>query len=222
MRGFPLNPLSASKMKHAYARFSAYEGSCSLRLCNWYTGWCRNQPADRAWFQLWHSWSFSYGIYFMRWWSSLLGIAFLRHNFFNFCTILNLLMMVCDGMFVAFRHVKQGNCNLMTVDWSCSHGSHTCDLPTDYYETVGRIDFIGHRVGQILAWMHNVLALNGSSTEFYAHSLGCHISGGAARRFRELLGTNISVIVGEHSFFVFFTILFVQAQQSLCLQGNLQ
>ena len=113
--------------------------------------------------------------------------------------------MICNGMVLAFRDVKQDKCNLLTVDWSCSDGTHTCNIPTDYCKIVRQIDSIGHKVGEFLAWIHDVLGVDGSTTELYGHSLGCHISGGAARQFRARMGTNISIIVGEQCFQTFLS-----------------
>ena len=69
----------------------------------------------------------------------------------------------------------------------------------DYCGTVALVDEIGKTVGDFLVWIDAKLALNGSERYIYGHSLGSHISGGAARQFRFLTGRNISLIVGKSS-----------------------
>ena len=113
----------------------------------------------------------------------------------NYLSQLN--VMRWNVLFSVFRDVKQGNVNLLVVDWSCSAGTQSCQLITDYCTTVEQIEGIAQEVGSFLAWMHSNLGLNGSETNFYGHSLGAHVLGGAGRQFRSLLGTNISLIVGE-------------------------
>ena len=124
--------------------------------------------------------------------SAASGIACWRND--RLVRISARLNMFCN--LLAFRNATDEQCNFVSIDWSCSDGTYTCQNPFEYCQIVKKVNWIGRQVGDFLVRMHNLLHLDGATTWCYGHSLGSHICGGAGRRFFASLRTKIFSIIG--------------------------